>query len=124
MSPSNAQRERQTVRKIINKLPNPESKSTCPVVADSLSQKEIDFIHRLVSSAEQTSNVPTPTKTHVTPRGQGQISQGQVRSQSQGKGQLTGANRFANTQCYHGLNYGHIKRDCLVWKANQGSNKG
>ena len=124
MSPSNAQRDRQTVRKIINKLPNPESKSTCPVVADSLSQKEIAFIHRLVSSAEQSSNVPTPTKTHVAPRGQGQISQGHIRSQSQGQGQLTGPNRFANTQCYHCLNYGHIKRDCLVWKAEQGSNKG
>ena len=94
------------------------------MVADSLSLKEIDFIHRLVSSAEQTSNVPTPTETHVRPRGQGQISQGQIRSQSQGQGQLTGANRFANSQCYHYLNNRHIKRDCLVWKAEQGSNKG
>ncbi|MCG7869024.1 MAG: hypothetical protein JAY74_21980, partial [Candidatus Thiodiazotropha taylori] len=124
MSPSNVRRNRQTVRKIINKPPKPEPKSTCPAVADSLSQKEIDFIHRLVSSAEQTSNIPTPTKTHVTPQGQGQRNQGQMRPQSQGQGQIAGPNRFANTQCYHCLNYGHIKRDCLVWKAEQGSNKG
>ena len=80
-----------------------------------MSQKEIDFIHCLVASAER-ANEPTPNKTHVAPRGQ-IPKQGQMRPQQQGQGQASGQNRFANMQCYHCSNFVHLKRDCPILEA-------
>ena len=121
-SPSNARRDRQTVRKIKTSTANTTSKSdSCPIT-DSLSQKEIDFIHRLVSSTEQELNVTTTSKTPGTLQGHPHFKQGQIRPQPQGQGQSSRPNRFVNIQCFHCLNFGHFKRDCAILKAEQGSN--
>lgn len=56
-SPSNGRREKQiqSIRKIKTAASTSETKSTCNT-NDSLSQKEIDFIHCLVASAERETN--------------------------------------------------------------------
>lgn len=80
-SPSNGRREKQSIRKIKTAASTSETKSTCNT-NDSLTQKEIDFIHCLVASAERETNDSSPNKPQIVPRAQGQVfKQGQMKRQ-------------------------------------------
>ncbi|MEW8548511.1 MAG: zinc finger CCHC domain-containing protein, partial [Candidatus Thiodiazotropha sp.] len=120
--PSNGRPEKQSIRKIKTTGSTQEPKSSCHT-SDSLSKKEIDFIHCLVASAERETNEPLPNKPQVAPRAQGHmVKQGQMRPLQKNQGQNQGQNRFANVQCYHCSNFGHIKRDCPILQAEQNLN--
>ena len=58
-SPSNGRREKQSIRKIKTATSTSETKSTYNT-NNSLTQKEIDFIHCLVASAERETSDSSP----------------------------------------------------------------
>lgn len=88
-----------------------------------MTQKEIDFIHCLVASAERETNDSLPNKLQIAPRAQGQVfKQGQMKRHQKNQGQHQGQNRLANMQGYHCLNIRHLKRDCPILQAEQNLN--